>query len=109
MLRRISYDTPCSDHLGNIFGSIKAMCYFWNINPETFQRRRKVYKMTLEEALTKPVKSNGGKICIDHCGQKFYSEASMCRYWGIERKVYQYRISHGWDVEKALTKKNDNM
>ena len=104
MLRGISHDKPCSDHLGNIFGSIKAMCSFWGINPETYSRRRKVYKMTLEDALTKPVKNNGGIVCTDHCGQKFYSETAMCRYWGINRRVYQYRISHGWDVENALTK-----
>lgn len=58
----------------------------------------------LEEALTRPVKSNGGLQCTDHRGERFFSVTSMCKYWGVNRKVYEYRISHGWTKEKALTK-----
>lgn len=50
-MQRISHDKPCSDHLGNIYGSIKAMCV----------------------------------------------------HWGINRKLYEYRISQGWSQEAALT------
>ena len=55
-MQRFSHDKPCSDHLGNIYGSIKAMCSFWHIKPETYSRRLTVYNMTVEEALTRPVK-----------------------------------------------------
>ena len=96
-------DKPCSDHEGNIYPSLKAMCLHWNIRTETFSRRIKVYGMSLEEALTKPVKTNGGIICYDHNGDKYYSETSMCGHWGILRKVYEYRINHGWTQEQALT------
>ena len=82
---------------------IKDMCAFWNIKYETFSRRIKVYNMSLEEALTKPVKHNGGIVCYDHLGEKYYSVTSMCEHWGIARKLYEYRISHGWSQEKALT------
>ena len=101
---RMSHDKPCCDHQGNIYGNIKSMCSFWHINPETFNRRIKVYGMTVEEALTRPVKPNGGLQCTDHCGEKFFSITAMCEYWGIQRKVYTYRISHGWTQEDALTK-----
>ncbi len=104
-MQQISHDKPCSDHLGNIFGNIKSMCAYWHIRPETFTRRINVYKMTVEEALTKPVKHNSGLICYDdHLGNKFYSRTSMCEHWGVARKLFEYRIAHGWALEDALTK-----
>ena len=60
--------------------------------------------MSLEDALTRPVKHNGGIKCKDHLGQKFFSQAEMCQYWGIDHKLYEYRISHGWSQEDSLTK-----
>nr|MCR5602522.1 hypothetical protein [Lachnospiraceae bacterium] len=59
--------------------------------------------MSVEEALTRPVKPNAGLICYDHLGEEFYSITTMCQHWGVERKVYMYRVAHGWSVEKALT------
>ncbi len=66
-------------------------------------RRVIVYNMSVEEALTRPVKPNAGLICYDHLGGKFYSITTMCQHWGVARKVYMYRVSHGWSIEKALT------
>ena len=54
-----------------------------------------------ETILTLP---NGGLICHDHLGEKFYSRTTMYEHWGVSRKVYEYRISHGWTQEEALTK-----
>ena len=59
--------------------------------------------MTQEEALSTPVNHNGGLLCYDHLGTKFYSITSMCAHWSIDRKLYEYRISHGWTLEQALT------
>ncbi len=100
---KIIHNKPCIDHCGNIFTSIKSMCKHWNIRPETYSRRINVYHMTQEEALTTPVRHNGGLICYDHCRTKFYSRTSMCKHWNIDRKLYEYRISHGWTLEQALT------
>ena len=102
-MNNFSHDKPCVDHQGNIFGSIKSMCRFWQINPKTFSRRVNVYGMTLEEALTKPLKSNSRIKTMDHRGEVFPSRTSMCNYWGIPRKTYEDRISHGWDMREALT------
>ena len=93
-----------ADHNGTEYPSIKAMCAHWNIEPETYTRRRKVYGMTLKEALTTPVKPNGGKACYDFNGERFRSRSEMCRKYGIERKLFDYRIARGWDLEEALTK-----
>ncbi len=97
------HDKPCSDHIGNIYPNIKSMCEYWKIRPETYSRRIHVYKMSQEEALTRPVKTNGGIIYYDHLGKKYYSITSMCIRWGIARKLYEYRVSRGWTLERALT------
>lgn len=102
-MRNSFNNKPCSDHEGNIFGNIKSMCKHWGIRPATFSRRITVYNMSIEEALTLPVKPNGGLICYDHKGEKFYSITSMCKHWCVDRKVYMYRVTHGWTVEEALT------
>lgn len=95
---------PCKDHLGNQYSTIKSMCRQWNIEPETFTRRRNVYGLDLEQALTRSVKPNGGQRCFDHTGKKFKSRTSMCGFYHIDRKLFEYRISHGWSLEDALTK-----
>lgn len=104
----IRHDKPCKDHEGRQFPNIKSMCEHWHIHPATFMRRRKVYKMSLRKALTTPVKPNGGQQCRDHEGTLFRSKTLMCQHWNIERKTYDYRISHGWSQEKALTTSTSN-
>lgn len=99
-----SHDKPCTDHLGNRYPNIQTMCRKYGINPETYTRRITVYHMSIEEALTTPVKPNGGQSCRDHNGRLFKSRSAMCRYWNIDRKLFEYRISHGWSLEDALTK-----
>ncbi len=100
----IKHDKPCTDHLGNHYPNIKSMCTFWNICPETYTRRRNVYGLSLEDALTRPVKHNGGLRCYDHTGKRFRSRTSMCRHWNIDRKLFEYRMSQGWSLEDALTR-----
>ncbi len=102
--RSYRHDKPCKDHLGKRYPNIKSMCAHWGIQPETYTRRRNVYGLTVEEALTRPVKHNGGLRCTDHIGKKYRSRTAMCQRWGIDRKLFEYRISHGWTLEDALTK-----
>ncbi len=99
---------PCTDHRGVPYASITEMCDHWGINPETYTRRIKVYHMSVEDALTKPVKPNGGQICRDHQGTRYKSRTMMCKKWNIDRKLFEYRISHGWNLEDALTKPSRN-
>ena len=61
-MRPTYHDKPCFDHLGNIFGNIKSMCEFWHIRYAIYSRRVNVYKMSVEEALTRPVKPNAGLV-----------------------------------------------
>ena len=98
------HNKPCMDHQGNEYSNIKSMCARWDIQPETYTRRLKVYGMSVEEALTRPVKHNGGLRCIDHTGKRFRSRTMMCQCWGMDRKLFEYRVSHGWPLEDALTR-----
>ena len=102
------HDKPCKDHQGNEYPNIKAMCERWGIQPATFSRRLKVYGLTLEEALTRQVKPNGGQRCNDHMGKRFRSRSMMCRYWNIDRKLFEYRIGQGWSLEDALSRPRRN-
>jgi DNA-binding transcriptional regulator YhcF (GntR family) len=101
--KKTSHNIPCKDHLGNKYPSIKDMCKVYGVNPETYSRRIKVYKMTVEEALTRPVKRNGGQQIRDHKGTLYKSHTRMCEHYGISRKLFEYRIAHGWSLEAALT------
>jgi len=100
----IKHDKSCVDHQGKKFPSIKSMCAYWGILPETFTRRINVYGLSLEDALTRPVKPNGGQRCFDHNGKKYRSRSMMCRHYNIDRKLFEYRLSHGWSLEDSLTK-----
>ena len=71
----------CTDHTGVTYPSIKEMCAHWGIQPETYTRRIRVYHMGVEEALTTPVKPNGGQACRDHQGTRFRSRSLMCDHW----------------------------
>jgi len=103
MIYGIDHRVPCCDHHGNHFSSIKEMCAQYCIHPEAYTRRIKVYGWSIEKALTTPVKKNGGKKCTDHNGKRFKSVSKMCKYHNIARKVFEYRIAHGWTLKDALT------
>ena len=94
-----------TDHTGETFKTFGAMCKKWNIPSSTVQNR--IYKlgMSIEEALTSPVKTqhNAGKKCYDHLGNEYSSIATMCCAYGIPRNVYHRRRKDGWDLEKSLT------
>jgi len=98
-----NHKQACKDHLGNKYNSLSEMCAQYNIKPETFQRRIKVYGWPLDKSLTEPVKANGGQFCYDHEGTQFKSESLMCIHWGINRKTFRYRINQGLSIEDALT------
>lgn len=99
----------CKDHLGNEYRSIKEMCLFWNIDRGiVYQRLRAGW--SLERALTEQnlrVTGNSGRRrkCRDHLGNEYMSLKEMCNKYGIAESKFLNRLSHGWDLQKALTYK----
>lgn len=91
-----------TDHLGQEFPNITAMCRHWNIRPDTFTKRITDYGWTLEKALTTP----GTKTYTDHKGNTFNSLNAMCEYWGINYSTYKNRIENDYSLEEALDVNN---
>ena len=92
-----------TDHLGNTFKSIMAMCKYWNVDSTTYTFRIKQGK-TIEEALTQ----TPDRTCKDHLGQTFKSVNAMCKYWNVNKTTYNIRIKQGKTIEEALTQTPDH-
>lgn len=73
----------CTDHTGATYPSIKEMCARWSIQPETYTRRVKVYHMSVEAALTTPVKPNGGQSSAAIIREHASGAALLCVNTGI--------------------------
>ena len=100
----------CTDHLGNVYSSIKDMCAFYKISQDTFNFRLKA-GWTLEEALTIPIYKYNSSYnkCYDHLGNEYKSTQEMCKKYNIDRNTYRNRIKRGWSIEEALTKPTSSL
>lgn len=91
----------CTDHLGNEFPSINAMCVHWGVNMGAYKYR--ITKgMSVEQALTG--NKDNKSLRIDHLGHEFPSVKSMCDHWGIDAGTYLHRIRAGESIKDALTR-----
>lgn len=87
-----------TDHLGNTYNSIKAMCDYWGISYRVYSMRRYL-GWDIEKALTEPV----GHNVSDHLGNYFSSEMEMCKHWGIRYETFLGRKHRGWSLKRSLT------
>lgn len=125
---RKSNGKAVSDHLGNAYPSIKAMCDAYAVKTSTYQCRiRNGY--TTEEALTgvretvtpppakkvtPPKKTKAEKqqksgqmqknTVVDHLGNEYDSTLEMCQAYGIRVDTFKYRLKHGSTLAQALTR-----
>lgn len=90
-----------TDHLGNIFPTVKHMCEHWNIPPYVYNGRIEI-GWSKEKALTTP-RCKAKQSATDHLGNYFSSIKQMCEYWNISQSCYANRIKRGWTQEEALT------
>ena len=96
-----------SDHLGNTYPSIKAMCAAYHIKPSAYQYRIKK-GLSTEVALTTKlgeVRQYTGQGVSDHLGNPYSSIQSMCNAYNINLPTYRERIKNGLSIEEALTAK----
>lgn len=91
--------TPCKDHLGNTFDTMKEMCEYHNISKGAFEQRIKK-NWTLKDALTIPLKD---ETCTDHIGNEFPSITAMCKHYGLTISTFQSRQRCNWTLKQALT------
>lgn len=90
-----------TDHLGNVFPTLTAMCQHYNIRLDTYRIRLKK-DFSKEEALTyKPYQST---VITDHKGKSFASKTEMAEHYGLDLSTLTRRLSSGMTLEEALTK-----
>lgn len=106
--QRKSGRTVITDHTGNEFPSIIAMCRYWEISRTAFDNRiSRGY--TLEQALTEPKyrsskgKKKGPVPVVDPKGIIFHSIKAMCDAWNCPYALYMSRKEIGWTDIEALT------
>lgn len=97
----------CTDHLGNKFPSISAMCEYWNnIDISIYNERRK-NGWTQEKALTtpstsRPIPKSETKLRTDCFGNTFKNIQKMCDHHNTSCKRYYKRINKGYSQIEAL-------
>ncbi len=90
-----------TDHLGNTYESIEAMCKQYGIKKSVYIHR--IEKgLSIKDALT--IRYGDSKICEDHLGNKYCNIGEMCKAYGITRAKLSYRLKANWSLEDALTK-----
>lgn len=97
--------TKTTDHTGKVFPTFIAMCEAWG-QKEMTVRQRMQNGMSLEKALTTPVKARHTahrSTYTDHTGQTFSTFEQMCQSWGHNINTVRYRLQTGKTLEEALT------
>lgn len=96
-----------SDHLGNHYSSIRAMCDHYGIKISAYYSRLKS-GWELSEILTTVVDdrhnsvNHAGNPCVDHLGNQYPSIMAMCDHYGIQAQRYHSRIAAGWPLDEIL-------
>ena len=80
--------TLFKDHQGNVFPSLKAMCWYWGQKYTTVADRLE-HGCSVEEALTRKPKSRryGNRIVINK--KSYASHAEACRALGLNINTFR--------------------
>lgn len=100
--KQVSTGNRVTDHTGQEFPSVNAMCEHWGISANAFDYRFKVKKLSLEKSLTNKFRKRKG--VYDHLGREFSTASEMCKHWGVRFTTYKRRLKTGYSLEEALTK-----
>lgn len=97
-------DRCVKDHLGNNFENLSAMLRYYGIKMATFKPRIKK-GMTLEQALTRPVRVCKSSTNIkDHLGNQFADFKALAEKYKIGVNTLRSRLDRGIPLEEALTR-----
>lgn len=95
-----------TDHLGNTFRSIDEMAKYYNI-PQGTLRSRLEKGISIEKALTTPIKNNRKNTQIQYTndsGKTFSSLNAIAKYYNIPRSTLKRHLEKEMSIEKALIK-----
>ena len=100
---RIRIKLPTIDHQGRTFESFEQLAKNYGMCPDTLKHRLKS-KMSLEQALTMPVRRGQHVVCKDHLGTVYYTFTDMCKRWQVNYSTFIDRFNRGLSIEECLKK-----
>ena len=93
----------CTDHLGNQYESLNAMCAAYGITHHTFHTRVQKLGWSLEQALNPDISIHSNETS-DPFGNIFPTSRDMYNYYNVTESVYKYRTKKcGMTQTQALT------
>lgn len=92
-------DVCYTDHNGDKYETLEAMCTHWGISVNTYKKRCLSGK-TLKETLETPMSKT---MPVDHKGIRYRNMNEMCAAYGIKYATFRVRLRNGWTLEEALT------
>ncbi len=105
MKKRREKGKTIKDHLGNTYKTKAEMANAYGISVLTLNSRISCLKMSLEQALTTPARSDSNlyKPCTDHLGNHYPNMINMAYAYGISDVLLMKRLEAGMSLEEALT------
>ena len=98
---RIRIKLPTTDHRCRTFESFEQLARFYAMCPDTLKHRLK-NGMSLDQALTMPVRRGQHVACKDHLGNEFCTFTDMCKRWGVKYTTFISRLNRGLSIEECL-------
>ena len=100
---RVRIKLPTSDHQGRTFESFEQLARNYAMCPDTLKHRLK-RGLSLEEALTMPVRRGQHVLCKDHLGNVYWTFTDMCERWQVKYSTFIDRFDRGLSIEECLKK-----
>lgn len=100
---RIRLTLPTLDHQCRSFESFEQLARFYKMCPDTLKHRLKK-GMSLEQALTMPVRRGQHVACKDHLGTVYWTFRDMCSHWSVKYSTFISRLNRGLSIEECLKK-----
>ena len=100
---KIRLKLPTTDHQGRTFESFEQLAKHYAMCSKTLKNRLKS-GLSLEQALTMPVRSGQPVVCKDHLGTVYWAFTDMCKFWGVKYTTFIYRLNRGLSIEECLKK-----
>ena len=104
---RIRMKLPTVNHEGQNFESFEQLARNYKMCPDTLKHRLK-RGLSLEQALTMPVRRGQHVQCKDHLGNTYYTFTDMCKFWGVKYTTFISRLNRGLRIEECLKKDRIN-
>ena len=87
--------TPCSDHKGITYNSLKEKCDAYNV-PVTLYLKRIERNWTEQEAL------EGKKPIFSRDGKDYFTQKEICEAFKIHRNTLRDKLERGYTIDEII-------